>query len=133
MLPLSCIYIDFYHLKFSGEDKAGSRVGDFYEVCGQVIKSCKWVGEFEKIIDQLKKREKSRIRAGEASRIEVGSYADFDRLKQHGRRLQKKYRFFIIQPGLKVDIVTPDVLTILGSTDLYVRETSGNSLQVIGS
>lgn len=129
----SYIYIDFYHLKFSGEDKPGSRVGDFYEVCGQVIKSCKWVGEFEKIIDQLKKREKTRIRAGDASRIEVGSYADFDRLKQHGRRLQKKYRFFIIQPGLKIDIVTPDVLTILGSADLYVRETSGNSLQVIGS
>jgi superfamily II DNA or RNA helicase len=128
-----CIYVDFYHLKFSGEDKAGSRVGDFYEVCGQVIKSCKWVGEFEKIIDQLKKREKSRLREGGVSRIEVGSYADFDRLKQHGRRLEKKYRFFIIQPGLKVDTVTPDVLAILGSTDLYVRETSGNSLQVIGS
>ena len=125
--------IEFYHLKFSQEDTIGSRIGDFYEVCGQVIKGCKWVGEFDNIINQLKKREKRRINRTNVTRLEHGEYRDFDLLKQHGSRLKKDYRFFIVQPGLDSSNVSSDVAALLGSTDLYVRETTGIPLRVICS
>jgi len=125
--------VDFYHLKYSSEDTPGSRIADFYEVCGQVIKSCKWVGEFENILDQLKKRERSRINRIGISRIEQGDFRDFELLRQHAGRLRKEYRFFIVQPGLDTQNASENVLALLGSTDLYVRETTGNPLKVIGS
>src|SRR5699024_5552847 len=56
-----CIRIEFYHLKYSQEPTPGARIKDLYEVCGQVIKGCKWVGEFDLIIDRLKHRERSRL------------------------------------------------------------------------
>ncbi len=125
--------IEFYHLKYSTEDYAGSRIADFYEVCGQVIKNCKWVGEFDNIVNQLKKRERKRINQYDASRIERGSFREFDLIKQHGSRLKKEYRIFIVQPGLDTANVSDDVAALLGSTDLYVRETTGNGLRIIGS
>tara|TARA_R110002049_G_scaffold179581_2_gene346608 strand:+ start:2331 stop:5363 length:3033 start_codon:yes stop_codon:yes gene_type:complete len=125
--------IEFYHLKYSKEDAIGSRIGDFYEVCGQVIKGCKWVGELDNIVNQLKKRERKRINRTNLTRLECGEYRDFDLLKQHGSRLKKDYRFFIVQPGLDSSIVSGDVAALLGSTDLYVRETTGNPLKVICS
>ena len=129
----SVLAIEFYHLKYSKEDTVGSRIGDFYEVCGQVIKGCKWVGELDNIVNQLKKREKRRINRTNVTRIEHGEFRDFDLLKQHGSRLKKDYRFYIVQPGLDSANVSRDVASLLGSTDLYVRETTGNPLKVICS
>lgn len=125
--------VEFYHLKYSSHDNPGARISDFYEVCGQVIKGCKWVGEFEKIVKRLKTRERSRVNGAGGTRIELGEYRDFDLLSQHAGRLQKEYRFFIVQPGLNTKNVSNDILSLLGAVDLYVKETTGNSLTVIGS
>lgn len=125
--------VEFYHLKFSKDDNPGSRIGDFYEVCGQVVKGCKWVDEFNNIVKQLKRREKSRINRTGGSRIERGEFRDFDLLSQHASRLRKEYRFFVVQPGLDTQNASDDILALLGSIDLYVRETTGNPLTVIGS
>ncbi|GAA6167917.1 DEAD/DEAH box helicase [Sessilibacter corallicola] len=125
--------VEFYHLKYSKEDAKGSRIGDFYEVCGQVIKSCKWVGELDNIINQLKSRERKRINRSNITRLEKGHYRDFDLLKQHGARLKKDFRFFVVQPGLDSSNVSEDVAALLGSVDLYVKETTGNPLKIICS
>lgn len=125
--------VEFYHLKYSHGDSPGSRIIDFYEVCGQVVKCCKWVGEFDRLIDQLKKRERSRVSDKRPSRIEKGEYRDFELLRQHGGRLRKEYKFYVVQPGLDTKNVSADVLSLLGSIDLYVKETTGNNLVVIGS
>lgn len=126
------LVIEFYHLKYSG-GPPGSRVSDFYEVCGQVIKSCKWVGEFDSLIDRLKMREKKRIDSGKATRFEEGSFRDLEEIKPHANRLKKEYRFFIVQPGLDIQAVSDNVSYLLGSTDLYVFETTNVHLQVLGS
>lgn len=125
--------VELYHLKFSSEAIPGSRVSDFYEVCGQVVKSCKWVGELDNIINRLKKRERSRVNRIDASRIELGTYKDFDLIKQHGSRLKKEYRIFVVQPGLDMLRMSDDVAALLGSTELYVRETTSNPLVVLCS
>lgn len=41
------IAVSLYHCKASGGRKAGARVDDIYEVCGQTIKSLIWLGGFE--------------------------------------------------------------------------------------
>jgi hypothetical protein len=100
-----------------------------------VVKGCKWVGEFDSIVKQLKRREKLRATKteGKATRLEKGDYREFDELRQHANRLEKEYRFFIVQPGLDTKNASNDVLALLGSIDLYVRETTGVPLRVIGS
>ncbi|HAT1994249.1 TPA: DEAD/DEAH box helicase family protein [Legionella pneumophila] len=125
--------IEFYHLKFSQKSSTGSRIGDFYEVCGQVIKNCKWVGEFDNIIKHLKARERKRINNNQTSRIEQGEYRDLDHLKIHGGRLEKEYKVFIVQPGLNISNISNDIASLLGATDLYVKETTGKNLTVIAS
>lgn len=127
------LLIEFYHLKFSQKSLAGSRIGDFYEVCGQVIKNCKWVGELDNIINHLKARERKRINQDQSSRIEQGEYRSFDHLKVHGGRLKKEYKIFIVQPGLDINLLSNDVAALLGATDLYVKETTGKNLTVIAS
>ena len=125
--------VEFYHLKYSKDDTSGSRIADFYEVCGQVIKSCKWVGELDNVVNQLKRRERKRVNRIDITRLEKGEYRDFDLLKQHGSRIKKEYRLFVVQPGLDVSAMRDDVAALLGSTDLYVRETTGNRLRIIAS
>ncbi|WP_110690071.1 DEAD/DEAH box helicase [Salinicola endophyticus] len=127
------LVIEFFHLKYSHGASPGSRIIDFYEVCGQVVKCCKWVGEFDKLIDQLKKRERSRVNASKSSRLEKGEFRDFELLRQHGGRLRKEYKFYVVQPGLDTKNVSADVLSLLGSIDLYVKETTGHNMVVIGS
>ena len=125
--------VEFYHLKYAAGGNVGSAIGNFYEVCGQVIKGCKWVGEFEKIIHRMKYREKRRIDTNKSSRLEFGSFRDLESIVPHANRMEKEFRFFIVQPGLNINNASDSVLSLLGSTDLYVLETTGINLRVIGS
>ncbi|GHA16741.1 hypothetical protein GCM10008090_27920 [Arenicella chitinivorans] len=125
--------VEFYHLKYAQGGNVGSSIDNFYDVCGQVIKGCKWVGEFERIIQRLKYREKRRIDQNKASRIEYGTFKDLESIVPHANRMEKEFRYFIVQPGLNVDSPSDSVLSLLGSIDLYVLETTGINLKVIGS
>jgi len=127
------LLVEFYHLKFSSDEKPGARVTDLYEVCGQVIKGCRWIGEFDALIDRIKHREKLRLRSNGVSRIEEGEYKLLDQIKQHASRVRKEYKFYVVQPGISKAMITDNMLSILGNTNLYVKEITGVELGVICS
>ncbi|MFC6667123.1 hypothetical protein ACFP9V_18570 [Deinococcus radiopugnans] len=56
------VRVNFYHCKGSKEDKAGSRVGDMYEVLGQAVK-CLRYRDRNLLRRHLAEREKSMGRA----------------------------------------------------------------------
>ena len=127
------VVIELHHLKFSSKPRVGSRIEDMDRVCGQAIKSCKWVGEFDDLLDRLKKRERKRIEQGKSTRFDKGEYRQIEQIRQHARRMRKEYRIFIVQPGLEVANASEPVLNLLGATELYIRETTGYPLIVTGS
>ncbi len=129
----SVFVTELYHLKFSSSDTTGSRVKDFYEVCGQAIRSTRWIDELDKLILRLKNRERSRLNSDPKGRIEKGDYKLLDSLAQHGGRMKKEYRIFIVQPGLSASKITENVINLLGGANEIIVETTSNKLSVICS
>ena len=128
------VCIDLFHCKFSSEDKAGARVGDLYEVCGQAARSVRWVGSPGKLLEHLLAREKSGTKKG----IQRFVKGDRRQLKRYSLLLAKHrvtYRIFAVQPGLSKMKVASErkVQDILAATDTYLRQTAEFGLRIICS
>jgi hypothetical protein len=65
---------EFYHCKFSLEEKPGSRIDDLYQVCGLAQKSIHWMRTPEtktNLLTHLLRRDSERREHG-SSRVELG-------------------------------------------------------------
>ena len=129
------LIVHLYHCKFSGESSAGSRVDDFYQVCGQSQKSLRWrlASGLREFIPHLVHREHLRINKNQNSRFEKG---DFKMLEDIGRRLEvlkPEFHIFAVQPGLSRKAASAPVLEQLAATSLYLQETFNINFRVIAS
>ncbi len=129
------LIVHLYHCKFSVEPSPGSRVEDFYQVCGQSQKSLRWRvnSGLREIIPHLVHREQLRLSKGQSSRFEKG---DFKMLEEIGRRievLKPEFHIFAVQPGLSCKAVSAPVLEQLAATSLYLQETFNINFRVIAS
>jgi hypothetical protein len=127
------ILLGLIHCKYSGGEKPGARVGDLYEVCGQAQKSIRWKhAGISRLYGHLKSREQ-KWKADGASRFLKGNLSDLGNINRRARTASIKLQIYIVQPGLRKDIVTPEMLKVLGSTILYLNKTAKAELYVIGS
>jgi superfamily II DNA or RNA helicase len=124
------LHIELYHVKGSGGAKPSSRVGDIYEVSGQVIKSMVWLRE-----DRLLERIAYRNQRGHPF-----IKGDLDELAALFAEAEKKniipcYQIVIVQPGLSQSAMADkdEVLFLLASADDYLSRCSCEPLRVIGS
>lgn len=129
------IKVGLYHLKFAQGGAVTSRVGNFYEVCGQAQKSSNWkYREPEEMLDHLLRREKKKGEDGECLRYYKGDHDMLIKLlKLAKKKMPVKYSIFIVQPGVSKAKVSDEILTLLGVTDSFLKETTGIDLQVITS
>lgn len=130
------LIVHLFHLKYSsGESqKAGSRVGDLYEVCGQAQRSIVWKYPLQRLFDHLHNRESKRqTDYGGETRFEKGSAADLARMEKKARVLELDFGVFIVQPGLSKARVTENQLDLLGATETYLIDTYAVPLRVIAS
>ena len=127
------LLVNLVHCKYSKSDKAGVRVGDLYEVCGQAQKSVFWRSEISKLFQRLKFREQERQKKYSVSRFEKGDLQKLEELRRHSRSLYPKFHIYIVQPGLETSKVSPQILDLLGATELYLSETFNVPLTVISS
>jgi superfamily II DNA or RNA helicase len=118
------------HCKYSSKDKPGSRVADLYELCGQAQKSARHRGNTPEMIARLISRERQRLRRGARSGFERGDLDDLYRLSDQASRTLPNLEVVIVQPGLSKSRVSLEVLHLLASTEVYVREVGGASLSV---
>ncbi len=125
------VMIKFFHCKFSGSDDAGSRAKDLYEVCGQAVRSARWVERPESLLRHLEKRE-SRLN-GRPTRFEKGTIKELRALRKRLSHRRSKFEIAIVQPGLSAGSLSADHSAILGAADNYVREFTGRALVVYGS
>ena len=129
------LIVDLYHCKYcpssNGVAKAGARVDDVYQVAGQAIKSVKWLGNAEGLINRLMDREEKRLKKSLATRIDKGTYADLVQLSKLARYATLKFGISIVQPAISCKVISPEIQTILGATEAYIHEVSGVKLRVI--
>ncbi|HDR9122701.1 TPA: DEAD/DEAH box helicase family protein [Burkholderia vietnamiensis] len=127
------IQIDFYHCKYCSKDaKPGARVDDTYIVTGQASRSVKWLHTGEAIFRQLLDRYGTSLENG-FDRILKGLPARLDLLRNKCRDLEVRIGFFIIQPAISEARITDEMLTVLGSSYMYLKNISGTELKVIVS
>lgn len=126
------LLVHLFHCKYAQSDRAGVRVGDFYEVCGQAQKSVHWRSAVKQLFGRLSHREMQRQNAYGVSRFERGSLQSLDELRRRSRFLVPIFHIHIIQPGLDTQHVDTSILDLLGATELYLRETFDVQLTVIG-
>jgi superfamily II DNA or RNA helicase len=127
------LLLHLFHCKFSKSDAVGVRVKDFYEVCGQAQQSVHWRSTIKAVFTRLKLREQSRQENYGLSRFAKGDLAKLEELRRQSRALYPEFRIYIVQPGLDTPEVSSAILELLGTTELYLRETFDVPLTVIAS
>lgn len=126
------VNIEFYHCKYSKDDKPGRRVEDLYEVCGQCQKSIKWKSNLQKMIDRMLLRE-SRALDNNYSRIEIGSIEELYKIKQLLRIKKVNLFINIVQPGVDSSIISKEMYYLLCSTQSFLLDTYGVKLYLLCS
>jgi hypothetical protein len=125
--------IDLFHCKYSGGERAGGRIKDFYEVCGQAQKCVRWREDPRKLLRHMLHREGLRTRTGKSSRFEKGSRRDIQQLLNPARELSFEYKVHIVQSGLSKAELTVAHTDVLGATETFLMETYSMRLNVIAS
>ena len=114
----------FYHVKGSSEAYPGQRVGDVYEVCGQIIKSVIYINNPEALAQKLHRR----LEGG--SRCTKGSEQILDELFAEGHRHGFTYELVLVQPGLSPDLAQP-IANILAAADDFARRSGSDAFTLI--
>ena len=123
------IVVDLYHCKYcSSGHRPGARVNDAYVVAGQASRSAKWLHKGPELFQRLLNRysnDQERLLKGTPQKI------DFLRLKS--RDVEMRMGFFIVQPAFSVHEVTDSVMTVLGTSYMYLRDIADVDIRVIAS
>jgi len=117
------IHFELIHCKYS-KSKAGSRLSDLFEVCGQAIVSLRYKWKPEELIKHLERRNSSGVLKGK--RFYYGSPEILDEIKKSLKYYDVEFRFSIAQPGVKSSELNPDMkrfLSSIYSTIIEMTET----------
>jgi hypothetical protein len=123
----SSITLTLYHCKGSGGKDPGARIGDVYEVCGQVVKSFNLIDNEKDLLSHVRRR----LRSG--SRFIKGDFPAFQQLIDERGARSLNYEFAVVQPGISKSLLGEDGGSVLAAADEYVRSIGASKLLVLGS
>lgn len=109
------IEVEFYHCKGAGGSKVGSRVGDFYEVCGQSVKSSLYTNT-----TSLRKKIKARLKRDNPSQFILGDETILNNLYLKNKMFQ--FKIFAVQPGLSKNKIDDKINELLSATEGYIEQ-----------
>lgn len=127
------IVVRFYHCKYSQSANPGDRAKDLYEVCGQAVRSTRWLQDPEHLIDHLQMRAGATGLNGRTTRFAKGDSRDLIQLKKNVRQARVRFEVFVVQPGLSKNKMEPQTGTILASASNFLLEMTGVPLRAIAS
>lgn len=127
------IAVDLYHCKYCGTgQRPGARVDDAYVVAGQASRSAKWLHKgpalFQRLLDRYSASE-----GNGTQRLLKGTPPQIDILRLKARDIEMRMGFFIVQPAFSAANVTDSVMTVLGTSYMYLRDIANVDLRVIAS
>lgn len=127
------IIVDLYHCKYcSAGSTPGARVDDTYVVSGQASRSVKWLSRGNAIFQRLLDRY-SKAAGGGNDRLLKGRPEDLEVFKSKSRSLEVRLNFFIVQPAVSLARVSQEMLTVFGSSYIYLKNIADSELCVICS
>lgn len=121
------------HCKNAKGGVPSGEIENLYTVCGQAQKSIrvKHNGLQQLQVDFL--RRESYWKKDGASRLLKGSFRKLAYFVQKSRKSKITFVVIIVQPGLKKELASPEILKLLGTTELYLKKTTEAQFRVIGS
>lgn len=123
------IQFELYHCKGTKGEKPGERVEDFYEVCGQVVKSMKLT---ESNTDLLRKI-KYRMSSNSNFTFLRGSSTQFEQLFTDAKQKVSLFKITIVQPGISATKLTDKTLNLLAASNDYLLQRECDPLRVLAS
>lgn len=124
------LLIRLLHCKYSSENDPGARVKDIIEVTSQAVKNYDWLWQTEKMARRMLDRHSERSKNG-AGRFYEGSPILLKKLVRLSKEFRKtKNEVLVVQPGVSFDRLTPQMNSIFGSADSYLRVRAGCPLTV---
>jgi hypothetical protein len=127
------IHVDLYHCKYCSSGRApGARVEDTYIVSGQASRSVKWLHRGPAIFQRMLERYGKSLEAN-FDRLLKGSAEDLEVYKSKARNLEIKLNFIIVQPAVSAAAISEEMLTVFGSSYVYLRNIANVELNVICS
>lgn len=127
------IVVDLYHCKYCGSgQRPGARVDDAYVVAGQASRSAKWLHKGPALFQRLLERYSAGNGAG-TQRLLKGTPQHIDILRLKAQDIEMRMGFFIVQPAFSAANITDSVMTVLGTSYMYLRDIANVDLRVIAS
>lgn len=118
------------HCKYSTNDNPGTRIDDIIEVSSQAVKTCRWLHDIKRLAKRMFQRNRDRTQLGQP-RFIAGNPAllqKFIRIIELSSHIE--HEVIVVQPGLSAAAASRQILSVLGSTDSYLRMAAGCPLQV---
>lgn len=126
------IMVDLYHCKYCGSgQRPGARVDDAYVVAGQASRSAKWLHKGPALFQRLLARYSSN--GGQTQRLLKGTPRHIDSLRFKANDVEMRMGFYIVQPAVSAANVTESVMTVFGTSYMYLRDIANVDLRVITS
>jgi hypothetical protein len=129
-LEENVLHVRLVHCKFSSEASPGARIADLYEVCGQAQKSVRWKRNLELMFRHLIRREKNRKSRYDRTGFILGDGNKLYELEDKSRFVRAQFSIVIAQPGLAKKDISPPLLELLASTEVYLHETACATFEV---
>jgi superfamily II DNA or RNA helicase len=128
--------VEFYHCKFSLEEKPGARIDDLYQVCGQAQKSIHWMRTPETktdLLTHLLRRDSERREQDGATRFELGDSDLLHTMKEISEMCPMSLSITVVQPGVSKADVSFDQLQLLAVTENHLFERADIPFKVVAS
>jgi superfamily II DNA or RNA helicase len=120
------VVVRLFHCKGSGGRRAGARVDDLYEVCGQAQKSIVWTNSQERLYKKMLSRA---VR----SRFLRGTIDGVKEMLMNTPQLRKKFEIVLVQPGVAKAQISQGMLQTLGATSDHLRSGGCEPLRLWAS
>ncbi len=125
------LLVTLVHCKYSSRDRAGGRLVDVYEVCGQAIRGARWRNNFaEPLLMHLQRRTEAYFERTGGSAYEVGDRRALLRVRERARLLRPRFVTIVAQPGLSKAASTDEQLRVISAAANYVQAVTKGSFAV---
>ena len=119
----------FYHAKKSGGENPGERVGDIYEVCGQVSRSIRHTTGDSK--QQILQNISSRMESAGSTFLK-GTLDELRELVDTSDTRVTRHEIVLVQPGISKAKVSDNTDNVFGAVSHFIEQTC-ETLRVLGS
>jgi len=127
------LIIEIIHCKYHiRSNPLGSRVDDFYVLCGQAQKTVKSVPDLLRLFDHIRTRDIKTQKLG-GSRFLKGDLKTLELLIKSNSFKRPKIKVILVQPGLLKTAINANVLELLGATFTLLKETLNADFEVLSS